>query len=295
MTEHTPQGSIETPAPPRGHDLPLIVQGDRTILAEVASLRYGEARDALARFAELVKSPEHVHTYRLTPLSIWNACAAGERAEEMVAVLQDLSRYPVPAHIVTEIGEYAARFGSLTLRRSGTALALECRDKGLADLISADRAASTLVAGRASPTSFLVSPAARGQLKLALIRIGYPVDDQAGYAAGEPFHLSLRPLTLARQAPFVPRLYQQAASLAFHAGGSARGGSGVIVLPCGAGKTIVGMLCMNLLQTSTLVLTTCVTAVRQWIAELIDKTEIDPSLVGEYTGHRKEVRPVTVA
>ena len=295
MTEHTPQGSIETPAPPRGHDLPLIVQGDRTILAEVASLRYGEARDALARFAELVKSPEHVHTYRLTPLSIWNACAAGERAEEMVAVLQGLSRYPVPAHIVTEIGEYAARFGSLTLRRSGTALVLECRDKGLADLISADRAASTLVAGRASPTSFLVAPAARGQLKLALIRIGYPVDDQAGYAAGEPFHLSLRPLTLARQAPFVPRLYQQAASLAFHAGGSARGGSGVIVLPCGAGKTIVGMLCMNLLQTSTLVLTTCVTAVRQWIAELIDKTEIDPSLVGEYTGHRKEVRPVTVA
>jgi len=295
MAEHTPQVSTETPSPPRGHDLPLIVQGDRTILAEVASPRYAEARDALARFAELVKSPEHVHTYRLTPLSIWNACAAGEQADEMVCVLQALSRYPVPAHIATEITEYAARFGSLTLERDGAALALQCRDKGLADLIAADRRASVLAGERTSPTSFRVAPAARGQLKLALIRIGYPVDDQAGYAAGEPLALALRPLTQGRARPFVPRPYQEAAALAFHAGGSARGGSGVIVLPCGAGKTIVGMLCMNLLQTSTLVLTTCVTAVRQWIAELIDKTDVDPSLVGEYTGQRKELRPITVA
>ncbi len=303
MTRDETQTALETPPPPRGSDLPLIVQGDRTILAEVASPRYAEARDALARFAELVKSPEHVHTYRLTPLSIWNACAAGERAEEMVETLRALSRYPVPEHIVTEIGEYAARFGSLTLERSGTSLGtspgtslvLSCRDKGLADLIGADRHASLLVAERLSPTSFAVTPAARGQLKLALIRIGYPVDDQAGYAAGEAFQLALRPVTLGTKRPFLPRPYQQAASLAFHAGGSARGGSGVIVLPCGAGKTIVGMLCMNLLQTSTLVLTTCVTAVRQWIAELIDKTDVDPSLIGEYTGHRKEVRPITVA
>jgi len=295
MAEHTPQVSTETRTAPPGHDLPLIVQGDRSILAEVASPRYAEARDALARFAELVKSPEHVHTYRLTPLSIWNACAAGEQAEEMVRVLQGLSRYPVPAHIATEITEYAARFGSLTLERDGAALALRCRDRGLADLIAADRHASALAGERTSPTSFHVAPAARGQLKLALIRIGYPVDDQAGYAAGEPLALALRPLTRARARPFLPRPYQRAAALAFHAGGSARGGSGVIVLPCGAGKTIVGMLCMNLLQTSTLVLTTCVTAVRQWIAELIDKTDVDPSLVGEYTGQRKELRPITVA
>ncbi len=128
-----------------------------------------------------------------------------------------------------------------------------------------------------------------------MIRIGYPVDDRAGYAAGERFTVALRPATLSRGRAFVPRPYQREAARAFHAGGSERGGSGVIVLPCGAGKTIVGMLCMDLLQTSTLVLTTCVTAVRQWIAELIDKTEIDPSMIGEYTGHRKEVRPVTVA
>ncbi|MGA2639937.1 MAG: DNA repair helicase XPB [Spirochaetia bacterium] len=275
---------------------PLIVQGDRTILAEVASPRYAEARDALARFAELVKSPEHVHTYRLTPLSIWNACAAGEEAAEIVQSLRSLSRYPVPEHIATEIEEYAGRFGSLTLERDGSsALTLRCRDRGLADLVAADKSAAFLLGERLSDTSFSVPPAGRGQLKLALIRIGYPVDDRAGYAAGERFPLAFRAATLSQRKVFSIRPYQREAAQAFHAGGSARGGSGVIVLPCGAGKTIVGMLCMDLLQTSTLVLTTCVTAVRQWIAELIDKTDIDPSMIGEYTGHRKEVRPVTVA
>jgi DNA excision repair protein ERCC-3 len=261
---------------------------------EVASPRYAEARDALVRFAELVKSPEHVHTYRITPLSIWNACAAGENAEQITGALMELSRYPVPGHIITEIQDYAARFGSITLQRDHAGLVLRCRDKGLADLVSADKHAALLLR-RIADTAFTVSPQARGQLKLAFIRIGYPVDDQAGYSAGEPFSLALLPQTASRALPFVPRPYQTAAAEAFHMGGSERGGSGVIVLPCGAGKTIVGMLCMNMLQTSTLVLTTCVTAVRQWIAELTDKTDIDPALIGEYTGHRKEVRPVTVA
>jgi DNA excision repair protein ERCC-3 len=276
-------------------DLPLIVQGDRTILVEVASPRYPEARDALVRFAELVKSPEHVHTYRITPLSIWNACAAGERASEIVEMLCSLSRYPVPEHIISEIGDYAGRFGSLTFCRAEGGLVLHCRERALAELVAADRHAAKILGPRLSDTDFSVPPQARGQLKLALIRIGYPVDDQAGYAAGEPFSFGLRSLTLGRGAPFVPRPYQRAAAEAFHAGGSERGGSGVIVLPCGAGKTIVGMLCMDLLQTSTLVLTTCVTAVHQWIAELTDKTDIDPSLIGEYTGQAKEVRQVTIA
>ena len=295
MTENTNTRS-EQAAAPREHERPLIVQGDRTILAEVASPRYAEARDALARFAELVKSPEHVHTYRLTPLSIWNACAAGEEAARIVESLRGLSRYPVPEHIATEIVEYAGRFGSLTMERDASAsLTLRCRDKGLADLVSADKHAALLLGERTSATSFTVFPAARGQLKLALIRIGYPVDDRAGYAAGEKLPLALRAETQSQGKSFTVRPYQREAAQAFHAGGSERGGSGVIVLPCGAGKTIVGMLCMDLLQTSTLVLTTCITAVRQWIAELIDKTDIDPSMVGEYTGQRKEVRPITVA
>ena len=276
-------------------ELPLIVQSDRTILAEVASPRYAEARDALARFAELVKSPEHVHTYRITPLSIWNACASGEKAEEIVQTLRSLSRYPVPDHIAMEIEDYGARFGSLTLTREEGRLVLHCRDEGLAALISADKHAALILGERVSPTAFTVEPAARGRLKLALIRIGYPVDDRAGYSAGETFSFALRPVSLSRARAFSARPYQRAAAEAFHAAGSERGGSGVIVLPCGAGKTIVGMLCMDLLQTSTLVLTTAVTAVRQWIAELVDKTDIDASSIGEYTGQKKEVRPVTVA
>ncbi len=209
--------------------------------------------------------------------------------------LRSLSRYPVPDHIATEIEDYGARFGSLTLERQPAGLVLRCRDEGLAALIAADKHAAILFGERVSPTAFSVPAAARGRLKLALIRIGYPIDDRAGYAAGEPFSFAFRPVTTSRERPFSARPYQRAAAEAFHAAGSERGGSGVIVLPCGAGKTIVGMLCMDLLQTSTLVLTTAVTAVRQWIAELLDKTDIDPSCIGEYTGQKKEVRPITVA
>lgn len=285
----------DTTTLPAANNKPLIVQGDRTILLEVASPRYAEARDALVGFAELVKSPEHVHTYRITPLSIWNACAAGESAAQIVETLCSLSRYPVPEHVVTEIMDLAGRFGSLTLLSGPEGLELRCRDEGLAALISADKHTRPLLGERLSSTSFTLPAHVRGQIKLTLIRLGYPVDDRAGYSDGEHFPIALRSSTLGRGAPFTARPYQREAAGAFHAGGSERGGSGVIVLPCGAGKTIVGMVCMSLLQTSTLVLTTCVTAVRQWIAELTDKTDIDPQLIGEYTGLKKEVRPITVA
>jgi DNA excision repair protein ERCC-3 len=285
----------DTTTLPAANNKPLIVQGDRTILLEVASPRYVEARDALVGFAELVKSPEHVHTYRITPLSIWNACAAGESAAQIVETLCSLSRYPVPEHVVTEITDLAGRFGSLTLLSGPEGLELRCRDEGLAALISADRHTGPLLGRRLSSTSFTLPAHVRGQVKLTLIRLGYPVDDRAGYSDGEHFPIALRSSTLGRGAPFTARPYQREAAGAFHAGGSEQGGSGVIVLPCGAGKTIVGMVCMSLLQTSTLVLTTCVTAVRQWIAELADKTDTDPRLIGEYTGLKKEVRPITVA
>jgi DNA excision repair protein ERCC-3 len=274
---------------------PLIVQSDRSILVEVASPRYAEARDLLARFAELVKSPEHIHTYRITPLSVWNACAAGESAEKMIDGLSALSKYPVPDHIATEIAEYAGRYGRLLLQSDGgRRLVLKSLDVELAREIAADRHAAPLLAEKLSETEFAVEPRDRGRLKLALIKLGFPVDDRAGYAAGSPLAFSLRK-EAGSGVSFAPRPYQQAASEAFHARGSQLGGSGVIVLPCGAGKTIVGIVCMSLLQTSTLVLTTCITAVRQWIAELLDKTDIPRESIGEYTGLKKEVRPVTVS
>jgi len=285
----------DTTTKPTGNEKPLIVQGDRTILVEVASPRYAEARDALVRFAELVKSPEHVHTYRITPLSIWNACAAGESADQIIEALRSLSRYPVPEHINTEITDLAGRFGSLTLLQGPAGLELRCRDEGLAALVSADKRTGALLGERLSATSFALPGHFRGQLKLSLIRLGYPVDDRAGYSLGEHLPIALRPITLNTGVAFAARPYQREAADAFHSQGSEQGGSGVIVLPCGAGKTIVGMECMSLLQTSTLILTTCVTAVRQWIAELIDKTDVDPQLIGEYTGLKKEVRPITVA
>ena len=175
------------------NEKPLIVQGDRTILVEVASPRYTEARDALVAFAELVKSPEHVHTYRITPLSIWNACAAGEKADQIVDRLRSLSRYPVPEHVVTEIDDLAGRFGSLTLVHGPSGLELRCRDAGLAALISSDRHTGPLLGERLSETSFVLPAHARGQIKLFLIRLGYPVEDRAGYSGGSIFRSSCGP------------------------------------------------------------------------------------------------------
>lgn len=273
---------------------PLIVQGDRSVLAEVASPRFAEARDRLARFAELVKSPEHVHTYRVTPLSVWNACAAGTTAESILDTLREYAKYPVPAHLETGIRDEAARYGRLRLERDGEGIVLRADAPELAELVSRQRAVQPLLGERLGGAAFRVPPAERGRLKQALVKAGWPAEDLAGYTPGEPLPVALREITRGGE-PFALRGYQGDAAHAFHGGGSERGGSGVVVLPCGAGKTIVGMECMARVGSSTLVLTTSVTAVRQWIRELLDRTTLHEDQVGEYTGERKEVRPVTVA
>jgi DNA excision repair protein ERCC-3 len=275
-------------------DNPLIVQGDHTILAEVASPRYEDARDQLSRFAELIKAPEHVHTYRVTPLSVWNACAAGVGATEIVGALEEFSKYPIPAHVAVEIRDYASRYGRLRLLKDERGLVLAAHDIPLAEQVARSKQAAPFLAERLSPCEFRIDPAARGDIKQALVKIGFPAEDLAGYTTGEALALSLRAQTLSGQ-NFELRDYQQGAVAAFHAGGSARGGSGVITLPCGAGKTIVGMACMAELQCSTLILTTSVTAVRQWIRELLERTTLRESDIGEYSGLTKDVRQVTVA
>jgi len=275
-------------------DNPLIVQGDHTILVEVASPRYEEARDGLARFAELVKAPEHVHTYRVTPLSVWNACAAGVSAAEIVATLQGFSKYPVPEHVAVGIRDYASRYGRMRLVRDEGGLVLAANDAPLAEEVSRNKQVAPLLAERLSALEFRVKPVNRGEIKQALVKIGFPAEDLAGYSEGEALSFTLRNRTLDGE-PFGLRHYQQSAAGAFHAAGSARGGSGVITLPCGAGKTIVGMACMATLQSSTLILTTSVTAVRQWIRELLDKTTLCKDQIAEYSGLSKDVRPVTVS
>ena len=275
-------------------DNPLIVQGDHTVLVEVASPRYAEARDALAGFAELVKSPEHVHTYRITPLSIWNARAAGLGAEEVAAALCEYAKYPVPDHVLHQVRDFASRYGRLRLLADGGRLLLECDDPVLAEELLRHRHVGALLGPRVSAAAFEVDRARRGTIKQALVRAGWPAEDLAGYAPGEPLSIDLREATRSGEA-FRLRPYQEEAVAAFHASGTARGGSGVVVLPCGAGKTLVGIGCMAELGMSTLVLTTSVTATRQWIGELLDRSTLRPEDVGEYTGEEKSIRPVTVA
>ncbi len=275
-------------------DNPCIVQSDRTILVEVNSPRYMEARDALARFAELVKSPEHVHTYCITPLSIWNACASGLAASQIVETLHAFAKYDVPRLIETEIIDLAGRYGQLKLERDARGLVLHVEQPALAEELRRHREVSHLLGQRSAAQEFVIDSDQRGRLKQALIKIGYPIEDLAGYRQGEHLAIELRE-TMCAGLPFQLRDYQREAAEVFYASGTTRGGSGVVVLPCGAGKTIVGLACMAQVQTSTLVLTTNMTATRQWIAELLDKTTLPPDMIGEYSSQSKEIRPVTVA
>ncbi len=273
---------------------PLIVQGDHTVLVEVDSPRYEEARDQLAQFAELVKSPEHVHTYRITPLSIWNASAAGMAAKHIQSALIEHAKYDVPGHVLTEINEFASRYGRLVLRFSGDALRLEAADAPLAEEIWRSEEARKYLESRDGALRFHVLPLNRGRLKQALVKIGWPIEDLAGYVDGEALEVTLRDAT-GEGLPFSLRPYQWEAVNVFHAGGEATGGSGVITLPCGAGKTVVGLGVMARTSTSTLILVTNTTAVHQWIREILDKTNLRPDQVGAYTGKTKDIRPVTVS
>ncbi len=273
---------------------PLIVQGDKSLLLEVQNKRYETARDALARFAELEKSPEYIHTYRITPLSLWNAASSGLSAAEILAQLEDFSKYGLPSNVVRDIEEYIGRYGRVKLIREGNDLVLTSEDSTLMLEILNHKATARYLDKRLDDHRVLIVSGRRGHLKQALLQIGYPAEDLAGYVVGDDLPLSLRTETLAG-IPFHLRHYQEEAVQVFHAGGSVKGGSGVIVLPCGAGKTIVGMVAMAQLQTSTLILTPNTVAVRQWISELIDKTSLTEDLIGEYTGAQKDIRPVTVS
>ena len=274
-------------------DNPAVVQSDGTVLLEVDSPAYEEARDSLMRFSDLVKSPEYIHTYRISPLSLWNAASCGMTAEDVIESLSRFSRYAVPGNIRTFIRDTMGKFGIVRMSRQGDTLVLTCNDPLVFEEIKRSDRVRPFISDVASNDTLVVQPYSRGAIKQALIKMGYPCEDLAGYVAGEPLPISLRKVTVSGK-PFSLRPYQAAARDAFWAGGSARGGSGVIVLPCGAGKTVVGMGVMELVGAQTLVLTTNVVALRQWIAELLDKTDLSEKDVKEYSGEIKEVGPVTV-
>jgi DNA excision repair protein ERCC-3 len=273
---------------------PLIVQSDRTVLLEVDHPLHAEARDALAQFAELEKSPEHIHTYRLSPLSLWNAAAGGMNASMILELLTRYSKYDIPSNIVFDIREYISRYGRIKLVRDGDMLLLTSTDAALMAEIIHHKRTQPYLLRQLDKNTIQVDASRRGHIKQALIHIGFPAEDLAGYTDGAPLSMQLRKETLSGN-DFAPRAYQYAASAAFYAGGAPSGGSGVVVLPCGAGKTIVGLATMSDIQRATLILTPNTIAVRQWIQEIIDKTDIPPEMVGEYTGDRKEIRPITVS
>ncbi|MDO8670633.1 MAG: DEAD/DEAH box helicase [Dehalococcoidia bacterium] len=272
---------------------PLIVQSDKTVLLEVDNPLYGETRDILARFAELVKSPEHVHTYRLTPLSLWNAAAAGMSAQAMVEALDRFGKYDVPGNVKTDILEYVSRYGRLKLMRRNERLLLVSADEMLLREVWNNKQIRPYLLSQVDAKTILVDSSQRGHVKMALIRFGFPAEDLAGYVEGAYVPTNL--LSISKGGlPFALRRYQEDSIEAFHLGGGVQGGSGIVALPCGAGKTVVGLGVLAKLQCATLILCSSTIAVRQWIREILDKTNLTPEEVGEYSGDRKEVKPITV-
>ncbi len=267
---------------------PLIVQSDRSLLLEVHNPLYEAARAAIGPFAELEKSPEHIHTYRLTPLSLWNAAATGLSAEAMCGALARFAKYPVPQNVLTDIADLAGRWGRVRLRKQDGELWLESEDEALLAEIARHKSVKPYLGVALSSHAFHVPLQFRGLLKQSLIAVGWPVEDLAGYVAGEALEIALR------RDRFTLRDYQEDAAETFYFAGSERGGSGVIVLPCGAGKTIVGLTAMALLSQSTLILTTSRTSMQQWRRELLDKTSLQPDQIVEYQSDEKRIGPVTL-
>ncbi len=276
------------------HDKPIIVQSDGSVLLEVQSPEYEKARDVIMPFAELIKSPEYVHTYRITPLSIWNAAALGIYYDDVVQKLKDYSRYEIPAGVLFRIKDSFDRWDAVRMTRHGEGtLRVETKTPEILDQLVSKPGIKDMVIELDPPRSFIIDGATRGRFKHMLIKAGFPVHDLVGFDPGDGLEVRLREKTLAGS-PFSLRQYQIEACKNFWAGGSVRGGQGIVVLPCGAGKTVVGINAMAVAKTQTLILCTNVSAVHQWIRELLDKTDLKSEDIGEYTGNKKEIRPVTV-
>lgn len=275
---------------------PLIVQGDNTILLDVHDPEAEDARGAIGPFTELEKSPEHFHVYRITPLSIWNARSAGLTAEVIIQGMQEFSRFPIPEHIVQGIQKLADRYGRLRIEATDDPYVLELvvPDAELRSELERRPDVAEHLQVTDTPGRYGFSLLHRGTLKQQLIHLGYPVEDVAPLSTGDPVSMQLRRETTDGHT-FSVREYQKRAATIFHGEGRPGAGYGTIVLPCGAGKTVVGMAVMDLLQTSTLILTTNIAAVHQWIRELLDKTTLTEEDIGEYSGVQKAVRPITVA
>ncbi|MGS2808478.1 DNA repair helicase XPB [Nocardia sp. MW-W600-9] len=268
-------------------DGPLIVQSDKTLLLEVDHELAGNARQAIAPFAELERAPEHVHTYRITPLALWNARAAGHDAEQVVDALVNFSRYAVPQPLLVDIVDTMGRYGRLQLvKHPAHGLCLVSLDRAVLEEVLRHKKIAPMLGARIDDDTVIVHPSERGHIKQMLLKIGWPAEDLAGYVDGEAHDIGLD----YTEGKWHLRDYQEMAADSFWAGGS-----GVVVLPCGAGKTMVGAAAMAKAKATTLILVTNTVAGRQWRRELLARTTLTEEEIGEYSGERKEIRPVTIA
>ena len=264
---------------------PLIVQSDKTVLLEVEHPQAHEARAALAPFAELERAPEHIHTYRITPLALWNAKAAGHDAEQAVHVLESYSRFPVPQALLVDVAETMSRYGRVQISKSPVhGLILESAEQAILEELVHHKKIGGMLGARIDEHTVAVPPSERGRIKQELLKIGWPAEDLAGYVDGEAHPIALN------QSDWQLRDYQEYATESFW-----EGGSGVVVLPCGAGKTIVGAAAMAKASATTLILVTNTVAGRQWRDELLRRTTLTENEIGEYSGEKKEIKPVTIA
>lgn len=267
------------------NDGPLIVQSDKTLLLEIDHPKSSDCRRAIAPFAELERAPEHVHTYRVTPLGLWNARAAGHDAEQVVDALVTYSRYPVPHALLVDIADTMGRYGRLQLVKHPThGLVLTTTDRPVLEEVLRSKKIVPLVGARVDPDTVVVHPSERGQIKQVLLKLGWPAEDFAGYVDGEAHPIDLD------EDGWQLRPYQAQAVEGFW-----HGGSGVVVLPCGAGKTLVGAAAMAHAKSTTLILVTNTVSARQWKHELVKRTSLTEDEIGEYSGTKKEIRPVTIA
>ncbi len=266
-------------------DGPLIVQSDKSVLLEVGHKLADDARTAIAPFAELERAPEHVHTYRITPLALWNARAAGHDSEQVVDALVSYSRYPVPQPLLVDIVDTMGRYGRLQLSNDPVhGLILTALDRAVLEEVLRSKKVAPMLGQRLDQDTVIVHPSERGRLKQALLKTGWPAEDLAGYVDGEHHPIDLE------ENGWHLRDYQQQAVQSFWAGGS-----GVVVLPCGAGKTLVGAAAMARARATTLILVTNTVAGRQWKRELVERTSLTEEEIGEYSGEKREIRPVTIA
>ncbi len=269
---------------------PVIVQGDGSILVDAHHPRYEAAREALAPYAELVSAPEHVHTYRLSAISIWNAMALGKTATDVKIDVGRYAQHGVPGNVLANIDAWASRHGRIVLEAADEGLVLRCADAVLAREISSVDGVARLLGAPFGEGAFAIDPLHRGEIKWALVKVGFPVEDRAGFSKGDPM-----PFRVKDGEGFQVRDYQRGAADAFAASGGPSGGHGVVVLPCGAGKTLVGLLSMERVGASTLILVTSEAAAEQWAREIRERTDLPADAVGLYTGSSKVIRPVTIA